>query len=78
VIVREVGALIEKLAGHRLRVPAMLAPFTGMRLGEILAGRANACRQAVTYRNSQAFKDLDPLRNKAIKIVPQYTVEAEN
>jgi hypothetical protein len=34
--------------------------------------------QAVAYRNSQAFKDLDPLRNKAIKIVRQYTVEAEN
>jgi uncharacterized protein (DUF1330 family) len=34
--------------------------------------------QAVAYRNSQAFKDLDPLRNKAIKIVRQFTVEAEN
>ena len=34
--------------------------------------------QATAYRNSQAFKDLDPLRNKAIKIVRQYTVEAEN
>ena len=34
--------------------------------------------QAVAYRNSQAFKDLDPLRNKAIKIVRQYAVEAEN
>ena len=34
--------------------------------------------QAVAYRNSQAFKDLDPLRNKAIKIVRQYTVEVEN
>ena len=34
--------------------------------------------QAVAYRNSQAFKDLDPLRNKAIKITKQYTVEAEN
>jgi uncharacterized protein (DUF1330 family) len=34
--------------------------------------------QAVAYRNSQAFKDLDPLRNKAIKIIRQYTVEAEN
>ena len=34
--------------------------------------------QAVAYRSSQAFKDLDPLRNKAIKITRQYTVEAEN
>ena len=34
--------------------------------------------QAVAYRNGSAFKDLDPLRNKAIKIVRQYTVEVEN
>ena len=34
--------------------------------------------QAVAYRNSKAFKDLDPLRNKAIKIVRQYNVEVEN
>ena len=34
--------------------------------------------QAVAYRNSQAFKDFDPLHNKAIKIVRQYTTEAEN
>jgi uncharacterized protein (DUF1330 family) len=34
--------------------------------------------QAVAYRNSPAFKDLDPLRNKAIKIIRQYTIEAEN
>jgi uncharacterized protein (DUF1330 family) len=34
--------------------------------------------QAVAYRNSPAFKELDPLRNKAIKITRQYTVEAEN
>ena len=31
-----------------------------------------------SYGAAQAFKDLDPLRNKAIKIVRQYTVEAEN
>jgi uncharacterized protein (DUF1330 family) len=34
--------------------------------------------QAVAYRNGPAFKDLDPLRNKAIKIVRQYTIEVEN
>jgi hypothetical protein len=27
----------------------------------------------VAYRNSPAFKNLDPLRNKAIKIIKQYT-----
>ena len=34
--------------------------------------------QAVAYRNSAAFKEMEPLRNKAIKIIRQYTVEAEN
>lgn len=40
VIVQNVPAFVEKLVG-RLRVPAMLAVFTGMRLGEILALRSN-------------------------------------
>jgi integrase len=39
VIVRDVPALVDKLGGFRLRVPAMVALFTGMRLGEILALR---------------------------------------
>jgi integrase len=39
VIVRDVAALVDKLTGFRLRVPAMVALFTGMRLGEILALR---------------------------------------
>jgi uncharacterized protein (DUF1330 family) len=34
--------------------------------------------QALAYRSSQSFKDLDPLRNKAIKIMRQYTVETEH
>jgi uncharacterized protein (DUF1330 family) len=34
--------------------------------------------QVVAYRNSQAFKDLGPQRDKAIKIIRQYTVEAHN
>jgi len=41
VIVRDVPALVDKLGGFRLRVPAMVALFTGMRLGEILALRWN-------------------------------------
>jgi integrase len=41
VIVRDVPALVDKLAGFRLRIPAMVALFTGMRLGEILALRWN-------------------------------------
>jgi integrase len=41
VIVRDVPALVNNLGGFRLRVPAMVALFTGMRLGEILALRWN-------------------------------------
>ena len=33
---------------------------------------------AVAYRNGPAFKDLEPQRSKAIKIIRQFTVEAEN
>ena len=39
-IVRDVSAFVDKLRG-RLRAPAMVALFTGMRLGEILALRWN-------------------------------------
>jgi integrase len=40
-IVRDVPALLDRLTGFRLRIPAMVALFTGMRLGEILALRWN-------------------------------------
>jgi integrase len=39
VIVRDVPALVHKLASFRLRVPAMVALFSGMRLSEVLALR---------------------------------------
>jgi integrase len=39
VIVQDVPDLVAKLAGTRLHIPAMVALFTGMRLGEILALR---------------------------------------
>jgi integrase len=41
VILHDVPALVDRLTGFRLRVPAMVALFTGMRLGEILALRWN-------------------------------------
>jgi uncharacterized protein (DUF1330 family) len=34
--------------------------------------------QAVAWRNSQAFKDLAPQRDKAVKVIRQYAVEARN
>jgi integrase len=39
VIVQDVPALVDKLAGSRLQTLAMVALFTGMRLGEVLALR---------------------------------------
>lgn len=41
VIVRDMPALVDRLTGFRLRIPAMVALFTGMRLGEVLALRWN-------------------------------------
>jgi len=32
----------------------------------------------LAWRNSAAFKDLDPLRTKAVKVIRQFTVEARN
>jgi integrase len=39
VIVQDVPGLLDKLTGSRLRIPASVALFTGMRLGEVLALR---------------------------------------
>lgn len=41
VIVRDLPGFLTKLVGSRLHVPAMVALFTGMRLGEVLALRWN-------------------------------------
>jgi integrase len=41
VIVQDVAGLGDKLRGERLHAPAMVALFTGMRLGEVLALRWN-------------------------------------
>jgi integrase len=40
-IAKEVPGLVDKLKGSRLQVPAMLALFTGMRVGEVLGLRWN-------------------------------------
>ncbi len=39
VIVQDVPGLVDKLQGSRLRIPALVALFTGARLGEVLALR---------------------------------------
>jgi integrase len=70
VIVRDVPGLIDKLQGSRLRVPAMLALFTGMRLGEVLALRWNCAdldRKVVLVREALEQTKAHGIRFKAPK-----------
>jgi integrase len=71
VIVRDVAALIEKLATHRLRVPAMLALFTGTRLGEILALRWN--RVDLDAKVIQVREALEQTKAHGIRFKPAKT-----
>jgi uncharacterized protein (DUF1330 family) len=77
--VTAVRASQQSAGGRNLRtVKGKVVAFVGAPPKNVGITEFDSLDQAVTYRNSQAFKDLDPLRNKAIKIVRQYTVEAEN
>ena len=70
VIVRDVPALVEKLAGFRLRIPAMVALFTGMRLGEILAlrwTRVDLDRGAIQVREALEQTRAHGVRFKSAK-----------
>jgi integrase len=55
VIVQDVPGLVDKLRGSRLYVPAVVALFTGMRLGEVLAlrwGRVNLDGKTISVREA--------------------------
>jgi integrase len=65
VIVQDVPALVDKLDGFRLRVPAMVALFTGLRLGEILALRWN--RVDVDAKVIQVRETLEQTRAYGIR-----------
>lgn len=69
----------QKASGRNLRTArGKVVSFVGTPPKNVGITEFDSLDQAVAYRNSQGFKDLDPLRNKAIKIVRQYTVEVEN
>jgi integrase len=69
-IVRDVPGLVGKLGGTRLYVPAMVALFTGMRLGEILALRWNRVdldRKIIAVREALEWTKAHGIRPKAPK-----------
>ena len=77
--VQAVRAAQQEASGRNLRTAmGKVVAFVGDPPKNVGITEFDSLDQAVAYRNSQAFKDLDPLRNKAIKIMRQYTVEAEN
>jgi len=76
--VQAVRASQQQASGRNLRTAGgKVVAFVGDPPKSVGITEFDSLDQAVAYRNSQAFKDLDPLRNKAIKITKQYTVEAE-
>ncbi len=77
--VQAVRAAQQQASGRNFRTAGgKVVAFVGDPPKNVGITEFDSLDQAVAYRNSQAFKGLDPLRNKAIKIIRQYTVEAEN
>jgi uncharacterized protein (DUF1330 family) len=77
--VQAVRATQQQASGRNLRTAGgKIVAFVGDPPKNVGITEFDSLDQAVAYRNSPAFKDLDPLRNKAIKIIRQYTIEAEN
>ena len=71
VIVQDVPGLVAKLRGSRLYVPAMVALFTGMRLGEVLAlrwGRVDLDSKVVQVREAlEPTKARHPLQGAQVQ-----------
>jgi uncharacterized protein (DUF1330 family) len=77
--VQAVRASQQAASGRNLRTAmGKVVAFVGDAPKHVGITEFDSLDQAVAYRNSQGFKDLDPLRNKAIKIIRQYTVETEH
>ncbi len=70
VIIQDVPALIERLRGHRLFPLAIIALFTGMRIGEVLAlrwGRVDLDRKIIAVREAIEETKVHGVRLKAPK-----------
>lgn len=77
--VKAVRAAQQDASGRNLRTAkGKVVGFVGDPPKNVGLTEFDSLDQAVAYRKSQAFKDLEPLRSKAIKITRQYTVEVEN
>ena len=70
----------QKAAGARsLRTAGgKIVAFVGTAPKSVGITEFDSLDQAVAWRNGQAWKDLSPQRDKAIKIIQQYAVEAQN
>jgi uncharacterized protein (DUF1330 family) len=74
-----VRAAQTQASGRNLRTAmGKVVAFVGDPPKNVGIAEFDSLDQAAAWRNSPAWKELDPLRNKAIKITRQYTVEAEN
>ena len=76
--IQAVRASQQSASGRSLRTTGKVVAFVGTPPKNVGITEFDSLDAAVAYRNGQAFKDLEPQRNKAIKIVRQYTVEAGN
>jgi integrase len=68
VIVHDIPAFIEKLGSHHLYVPAMIALYAGLRLGEVLAlrwGRIHLDRKVIEVRDA-----IEETKNHGVRIKP--------
>jgi integrase len=69
-IVKDIPAFVDAIRGHRLYVPAMIALFTGMRLGEVLAmreGRVDIDEKVIEVREALEETRAHGVRSKPPK-----------
>jgi len=74
---KAVGAT-QQQEGFRILTSAFgrVVAFVGEPPKNVGIAEFDSLEQLMAYRNSQAFKDLAPQRDKAFKIIRQYAIEA--